>query len=117
VVDRRFQLWAGVAACATVAAVVLDHGLGWRGLVVWVGLTAAAVVLFEVCYALARMCVPGDDWITQLNLAQLLGASVICASVLVLGLVGQSSYEIALGAVGALFFGAWSYWIFRRTRA
>jgi hypothetical protein len=115
--DNRFAILGLLAACATVAAVALHHGLGVRQTAVWVGIAAGAMLLFELCRHVAQRALPQADPITQVNFAAFLCVATATFALAVLGAVHHNGAELGFGLAVAVPNGALGYSMLRRNRS
>jgi peptidoglycan/LPS O-acetylase OafA/YrhL len=102
--ERRFSLAVVVVACATAAAVALHDGLGGWDALVWVGGVAAAVALIGLSFFVAEKLAP-DGSLAQTTLAKPVGATILGAGVVVVGLVTGDDEVLVGGVVAVVVFG------------
>jgi hypothetical protein len=114
--DDRFAVLTLLAACATVAAVAIDHGLGLRQTAGWVGLAVGAVLFFELFRHLAMRALPNADPITQLNFGTSLFVGTVTFVVAVVGAVTGDATAVGVGLAVAVVNGTLGYSIRRRAK-
>lgn len=114
--DTKFAITAAIAACATVAVVAIHNGRGATETLLFVGIAAGAAVLLGISSLLARLLVPGSDWLARVNLVKPIAIIIVGAGMLVVGVVEADRVLIGWGAGMVAVFGLLSYWIWSRSR-
>ena len=114
--DERFAVLTLLAACATVAVVATDHGLGVQQTAGWVELTTGAVLFFEFFRRLAMRVLPDADPITQLNFGTSLGVGAVTFVVAVVGAATGDATAVGVGLAVAVANGTLGYSIHRRAK-